>query len=66
MSRRYRIGLERYGTVLHRHNGRDHRRDLLEELADACAYAHALGDQRVIDICERALLDALDDPEGNQ
>lgn len=39
---RYRIGLERYGTVLHADNGRDHWRDLLEELADAAAYIECL------------------------
>jgi hypothetical protein len=59
LAERYRLGLTKYGTVLHAGNGRDHRRDLLEELADAVAYAHALGDQRLASICERALLDAL-------
>jgi hypothetical protein len=59
MAERYRLGLTKYGAVLHAANGRDHRRDLLEELADAVAYATALGDQRIIDICDTALLSSL-------
>ena len=33
------IGIERYGRELETHNGRDVIRDLVEELADAYAYA---------------------------
>ena len=36
---RKRIGLDRYGSLLQAGNGRDWRRDLLEELADAAVYA---------------------------
>ena len=36
---RKRLGLERYGSLLQAGNGRDWRRDLAEELADAAAYA---------------------------
>lgn len=31
-------GIERYGTPLQPHNGRDGLRDLYEELLDACCY----------------------------
>jgi hypothetical protein len=37
---RRQLGIERYGTPLQRNNGRDNRRDLVEELLDAMAYAH--------------------------
>ena len=37
------IGIERYGTTLRTHNGRDAVRDLLEELADAYVYATQAG-----------------------
>ena len=59
LAERYRLGLTKYGTVLHAGNGRDHRRDLLEELADAVAYAHALGDEGLIKLTELTLLVAL-------
>jgi len=36
------IGIARYGQPLSRHDGRDHRRDLDEELLDAAAYAWAI------------------------
>jgi len=39
---RKRIGLERYGSLLQAHNGRNARRDLLEELADAAVYGRQL------------------------
>lgn len=42
IAQRKQLGLERYGTVLHPDDGRDHYRDLIEELADAYAYAAAL------------------------
>lgn len=38
---RKKVGLERYGTLLRPHNGRDMLRDLYEELMDASAYARA-------------------------
>lgn len=37
------IGIERYGTTLRTHNGRDVVRDLREELADAYVYATQAG-----------------------
>ena len=57
MADRYRLGLEKYGVVLHAGNGRDHRRDLLEELADALAYAHCIGDGYLIAECELQLIE---------
>jgi len=38
LAERERIGIERYGTTLRTHNGRDVVRDLREELADAYVY----------------------------
>jgi len=35
---RERVGIQRYGTSLQPHNGRDALRDLYEELLDACCY----------------------------
>jgi hypothetical protein len=32
------LGIERYGTLLQPHNGRDMLLDLYEELIDACIY----------------------------
>lgn len=42
IAHRKQIGLDRYGTILHTDDGRNHWRDLVEELADAAAYAAAL------------------------
>ena len=39
---RERVGIERYGTPLQAHNGRDALRDLYEELLDACMYVRQL------------------------
>lgn len=36
---RMQVGLQRYGTLLQPHNGRDSLRDLYEELLDAACYA---------------------------
>jgi len=46
---RHELGLERYGTPLRRGDGRDHWRDLVEELADAVAYARAVRDRELED-----------------
>jgi hypothetical protein len=35
---RLQVGIQRYGTPLQPHNGRDALRDLYEELLDACCY----------------------------
>lgn len=43
MTLRRAKGLQTYGTTLQRGDGRDHLRDLLDELLDATAYAAALG-----------------------
>ncbi len=43
MSARRALGIERYGQPLRRGDGRDHRRDLAEELLDAAVYAYADG-----------------------
>lgn len=39
---RRQVGIERYGTALQAHNGRDALRDLYEELIDAAMYARQL------------------------
>lgn len=39
------LGIQRYGQPLRRGDGRDHRRDLAEELLDAAVYARALGSE---------------------
>jgi transcriptional regulator with XRE-family HTH domain len=39
LAERKRLGLERYGSLLQRGNGRDWLRDLREECADALVYA---------------------------
>lgn len=39
---RRQVGIERYGTQLQPHNGRDALRDLYEELLDACCYIKQL------------------------
>jgi len=38
MEERKAVGLERYGTLLQPHNGRDVLVDLYQELLDACMY----------------------------
>lgn len=38
---RRQVGIERYGVPLQAGNGRDNRRDLIEELLDAAVYAWA-------------------------
>jgi hypothetical protein len=38
LGERKTLGLERYGTLLFPHNGRDMLQDLYEELLDACCY----------------------------
>lgn len=35
---RKKVGIERYGTILQPHNGRDTLMDLYQELLDACNY----------------------------
>jgi hypothetical protein len=39
MAARKQVGIDRYGSLLQAHNGRDCARDLKEELADAAVYA---------------------------
>jgi hypothetical protein len=39
---RLQVGIQRYGTPLQSHNGRDALRDLYEELLDACCYIRQL------------------------
>lgn len=38
LDHREQVGIQRYGTSLQPHNGRDGLRDLYEELLDACCY----------------------------
>ena len=38
MEKRKALGLERYGTLLHPHNGRDMLQDAYEEALDLCMY----------------------------
>ncbi len=42
MHTREQTGIERYGTALHPHNGRDALRDLYEELLDGVMYVRQL------------------------
>lgn len=42
IERRKQLGVDRYGTTLQPHNGRDALRDLLEELVDAVNYTAQL------------------------
>lgn len=60
LKQRKQLGIAKYQTVLHRDNGRDNTRDLLEELADAVAYAHNADHRPLIKICEWALLAAVE------
>jgi hypothetical protein len=46
LAERKRLGVERYGSLLQAGNGRDARRDLLEELADAAVYARQVQEER--------------------
>lgn len=46
LEERKRVGLERYASLLQANNGRDARRDLLEELADAIVYARQIQVER--------------------
>jgi hypothetical protein len=46
MAARREVGIERYGTPLQPHNGRDALRDLYEELLDAVAYTRQLIEER--------------------
>lgn len=52
---RRQMGIDKYGTPLQRDNGRNHRKDILEELLDAVAYARA-GDMVAIEWRLMALL----------
>lgn len=58
---RKELGLRKYGVILHHANGRDIRRDVLEELADAVCYAHLTDNMRLIRVTEAALLIALNE-----
>lgn len=64
IAERHILGKRKYGTVLHRSNGRDHRRDLLEELADACAYARCTDDPMLQHLTETVFLDVLEQVYG--
>jgi hypothetical protein len=46
MATRHRVGVERYGTPLQAHNGRDALRDLYEELLDAVVYLRQVMEER--------------------
>ncbi len=48
---RKELGLERYGSLLQAHNGRDALRDLYEELQDGAVYAR----QRLLEVPEDSL-----------
>lgn len=43
---RRQVGIERYGTALQAHNGRDMLRDLYEELIDAAIYIRGVIEER--------------------
>lgn len=63
MKARKRLGLERYGSLLQAHNGRDALKDLYDELADASVYARQVmaerGDPYEVDTIYAALLHML-------
>ena len=42
LAERKQLGLDRYGSLLQSHNGRNAKRDLIEECADAAVYARQL------------------------
>ena len=42
LEQRKQLGLERYGTILQAHNGRDQLQDSVDELADGIVYTRAL------------------------
>lgn len=46
IERRKQIGIQRYGTALQPHNGRDMLQDLYEELMDACIYIKGVMHER--------------------
>jgi hypothetical protein len=46
LAERKRLGVERYGTPLQAHNGRDGLVDLYQELLDACCYTRQLIEER--------------------
>ena len=46
LEQRERIGVQRYGTTLQAHNGRDALRDLYEELLDGACYARQVMEER--------------------
>lgn len=57
---RERVGIERYGTPLQAHNGRDAMVDLYQELQDACAYIRQKIEERTDDtLAERARIHQL-------
>lgn len=68
LEEREKLGIERYGTALRAHNGRDALLDLYEELLDACCYAkQALierdGTVRADQARQRSVLDQLIEEE---
>jgi hypothetical protein len=46
MCEREKLGIQRYGTPLQAHNGRDALVDLYQELLDACAYIRQAIEER--------------------
>jgi hypothetical protein len=63
MTQRRAKGLLTYGAPLQRGDGRDHLRDLLDELLDAMAYAAALGRWSVAHELRPIVRNILDDME---
>jgi hypothetical protein len=63
MTQRRAKGLLTYGVPLQRGDGRDHLRDLLDELLDAMAYAAALGRWSVAHELRPIVRNILDDME---
>lgn len=62
---REQVGVERYGTPLQPHNGRDALRDLYEELLDACCYIKQALIEREVDAHTRIDGDLLVDIIAN-
>jgi hypothetical protein len=66
IEQRKHLGFHKYGTVLHAANGRDHWRDVIEELADAAAYAQCIPNTWLKNDTLYLLLDAIEMRRASQ
>jgi hypothetical protein len=56
---RREFGLQKYGTLLQRDNGRDHETDCAQEFADAVVYARAANRPDIEKLARKGLAMAL-------